>query len=64
MNVEAVAVPLNFILRRVSSHTLSVMKTTGNIIGTEEYLGTKDKEMGSILKLKPLFLQAKTLGLA
>lgn len=51
MNVEAVAVPLNFILKRVSSHTLSVMKTTGNIIG-KEYLGTKDKEMGSILKLK------------
>ena len=64
MNVEAVAVPLNFILKRLSSHTsLSVMKTTGNIIG-KEYLGTKDKEMGSILKLKRLFLQAKILGLA
>ena len=32
MNFEAVAVPLNFILKRVSSHALCVMKIKENIL--------------------------------
>ena len=54
MNVEVLAIPLNFILKRVSPYTLSVTKLQE--IYRKRTFEKQYYEMVSILKLKPWFI--------